>query len=97
MKGVVWFISASLLVLWSLTAWGAHALLGYAGRTAAANADIIPGSPELIEWASWLAGAGSDFGSWLIIALWVLGALVIVALTAVVNRLLLRRGKAVPG
>lgn len=96
MKGLVWFISVAVFAVWSFIAWGAWALVGVAGRVAGQNADIVPGSPELVEWISWLAGAGADVGGWLVIAVWALGSLAIFVLTGFANRLLARRRLAQP-
>lgn len=96
MKGLIWFISVVVFALWSFVAWGAWALVGVAGRVASQNADVVPGSPELVEWVSWLAGAGADVGAWLVIGVWGLGALTILALTALANKLLAGRRLPLP-
>lgn len=91
MKSIVWLISVALFGLWSLVAWGAWALLGVAGRVASQNADVVPGSPELVEWISWLAGTGAGVGEWLVIAVWAVGSIVLFVLTGIVNKLLASR------
>lgn len=93
MKGLVWIISVIVFAVWSLIAWGAWALVGAAGRVAAQNADVVPGSPELVEWISWLGGTGGEVGGWLVIAIWLLGSIVIFAVTGLVNKLFIRRNQ----
>ena len=59
-----------------------------AGGLVSSNADIIPADPLLIEWASWLASAGTGVGEWLVVAVWGLVSLVLVALGFVITKLL---------
>lgn len=87
MKTLVWSLTAIVLGLWSLLAWITHGLVGVAGGLIASNADILPADPLLIEWASWLASAGTGIGEWLVVALWALVSLVLVALGFVATRL----------
>ena len=88
MKTVIWIATALVLGLWSLLAWITHGLVGVAGSLVASNADIIPADPLLIEWASWLASAGTGVGEWLVVALWALISLVMLALAFVATKLL---------
>ena len=90
MRNLVWGVTALLLLLWSGLAWLAHGLVGVGGEFVATNADILPADPLLVEWASWLASAGTGVGEWLIVALWALVSLVIVALGFVAARLVPR-------
>jgi hypothetical protein len=94
MKTLVWGLTIALLALWSLLAWVTHGLVGVAGGIVASNADIIPADPTLIEWASWLASAGTGVGEWLVVAVWGLVSLVLVGMgfvgTKLVPRLLQR-------
>ena len=53
----------------------------------AANADIVPADPLLIEWASWLASAGTGVGEWLVITLWAIVSFVLLALGFLGTRL----------
>jgi hypothetical protein len=91
MRGLIWLISVAVFAVWSFVAWGAWALVGTAGRVASQNADVVPGSPELVEWISWLAGTGADVGAWLVIAVWALGSIAIFALTGLANTIVARR------
>ena len=68
MKTLVWVLTITVLALWSLVAWITHGLVGVAGGLVSSNADIIPADPLLIEWASWLASAGTGVGEWLVVA-----------------------------
>ncbi|MCA3562408.1 MAG: hypothetical protein IOC82_15405 [Aestuariivirga sp.] len=88
MKTLVWILTAAVVALWSLAAWIVHGLLGVAGGLAASNADIIPADPRLVEWASWLASAGTGIGEWLVVAVWGFVSLVLVALGFVATKLL---------
>lgn len=87
MKTLIWAATAVLLGLWSLLAWVTHGLVGVAGSLVANNADIIPADPLLVEWASWLASAGTGVGEWLVVALWAFVSLILVALGFVATKL----------
>jgi hypothetical protein len=80
MKTLIWILTAGVLGLWSLIAWGVHALVSLGGNAVANNADWIPLEPEAIEWASWLAAFGTDIGGWLVIGVWAIVSAVILAL-----------------
>lgn len=97
MKTLVWALTGVVLLLWSLVAWIAHGLVGAAGSIVASNADLIPADPQLIEWASWLASAGTGVGEWLVVAVWALVSLVLVALGVVAARLAPRLARRVTG
>jgi uncharacterized membrane protein YphA (DoxX/SURF4 family) len=80
MKTLIWIITAAVIGLWSLIAWITHGLIGVAGSLISANADIVPADPLLVEWASWLASAGTGIGEWLVVAVWaVVSGLLLVA------------------
>jgi hypothetical protein len=87
MKTLVWSLTGVAVGLWSLLAWIMHGLVGVAGGLIASNADILPVDPLLVEWASWVASAGTDIGEWLVIAVWALVSLVLVGLGYVATRL----------
>jgi hypothetical protein len=80
MKTLIWIVTAAAIAVWSLLAWIAHGLIGVAGGLAAGNADIIPADPMIVEWASWLAMAGTGVGEWLIVAIWAAVSLVLLGL-----------------
>lgn len=90
MKTFIWIITAAVLGLWSLLAWFAHGLVGVAGGLIASNADMVPADPLLVEWASWLATAGTGVGEWLVVAVWAVVSLVLIGLGFAATRLLPR-------
>ncbi len=90
MKTLIWIITAAVIGLWSLVAWAAHGLVGVAGGLISANADIVPADPLLVEWASWLASAGTGIGEWLVVSVWAVVSLVLLAGGYAVTRLLPR-------
>lgn len=94
MKTIIWIITAAVIGIWSLLAWFTHGLVGVAGGLIAANADIVPADPLLVEWASWLASAGTGIGEWLVVIVWAVVSLVLVAAGFAATRLLPRfRGR----
>ena len=96
MKTLIWTITGILVGLWSLVAWITHGLVGVAGNLVANNADILPADPLLVEWASWLASAGTGVGEWLVVAVWLFVSLVMMALGFVATMLVPRLGSALP-
>ena len=87
MKTLVWSFTILALALWSLVAWITHGLVGVAGGLIAGNADILPADPLLVEWASWLASAGTGIGEWLVVTVWGFVSLVLLALGFVATKL----------
>jgi hypothetical protein len=81
MRTAVWSIFAVAFAVWSLIAWGAHALIGAGGSLVAGNADVVPVWPEAVEPLSWLAHFGTGVGEWLVVAIWALvsGAMALAA------------------
>lgn len=92
MKTLIWILTAVVLGLWSLLAWITHGLVSVAGNLVASNADLLPADPLLIEWASWLASAGTGVGEWLVVAVWAFVSLILLALGYVATRLVPRFG-----
>lgn len=90
MRTLIWIATWVTIAIWSGLAWIAHGLVGAGGSLVAGNADIIPADPLLIEWASWLATAGTGIGEWLIVAIWAVVSAVILALGFVATKLLPR-------
>jgi hypothetical protein len=90
MKTLIWIVTAGVIGLWSLMAWIVHGLVGVAGHLVASNADVIPADPLLIEWASWLASAGTGVGEWLVLILWAVVSAVLLAMGFVATRLIPR-------
>ena len=96
MKNLIWILTAAIIGLWSLLAWITHGLVSVAGNLVANNADLLPADPLLIEWASWLASAGTGVGEWLVVAVWALVSLVLLALGFIATRLLPRFRQSLP-
>ncbi len=96
MKTLIWIATAVVIGLWSVVAWITHGLVSVAGNLVASNADLLPADPLLIEWASWLASAGTGVGEWLVIAVWALVSAVVLALGFVATRLVPRLGQSLP-
>ena len=96
MKSLIWILTAAVIGLWSLLAWITHGLVSVAGNLVANNADHLPADPLLIEWASWLASAGTGVGEWLVVAVWAFVSLVLLALGFVATRLVPRFRQSLP-
>lgn len=90
MKALIWIVTWGTVALWSLLAWVTHGLVSVAGNLVAANADMIPADPLMVEWASWLASAGTGIGEWLVVAVWALVSAVLLALGFAATRLVPR-------
>lgn len=90
MKIVIWLAATALFGLWSLFAWAAHSLIGWAGDTGARNADWLTGHPEMVEWLSWGAENFGSLGEGLVLLIWGIGSVVIVAAAVAANALWLR-------
>jgi hypothetical protein len=100
MKFLIWFVTLAAVAVWSLLAWGAHALVGVAGNVASSNSDAFPLPPETIEWISWLSVAAANTGEWLIVVVWALVTGLLLALGTAASRFLpnlLRRRTRVQG
>lgn len=83
MRTVVLGIGIAALALWTFVAWIGHAVLEALGGFGAANADILPVPPEWVVLVSEMLGWATDFSAAIVIAIWSIGALVIVTGTAV--------------
>lgn len=100
MRKVVWLIAIAVLAAWSLLAWAVGSMVDTAGDWAAANADRVSSTPEVIEGLSWALGGLGSAGEVIVAIVWLVGAAVILLAAAVVQRLarggrlprLLRRG-----
>jgi hypothetical protein len=87
-KKLVWLLAAVAAALWSLMAWGAHALLGLGGNAISSNVDIVPVDPEIVEWLSWVSIFGANVGEWLVVAIWVVGMIAILGLGFIAAKLI---------
>lgn len=87
MRKVVWLIAIAVLAVWSLLAWGVGSMVDTAGDWAAANADRVSSTPEVIEGLSWALGGLGSAGEVIVAIVWFVGVAVIVLIAAVVQRL----------
>lgn len=88
-------LAVVVAVLWSLFAWGAYALVEWAGGLAATNADIVTGHPETVVLLSQAAGILTSFGLAGVVVVWLVG-LAILLLVPVAARLFGRSAPALP-
>jgi hypothetical protein len=91
MRNLIWLGGLVVLGLWSLVAWGGHALLDWTSNWAAANADVVSGVPEIVETVSWAARGLGNASEIIVIIVWALGAILILGLIGLANRFLGRR------
>ena len=78
MKALILTIAAITLGVWSLFAWGAYGLVGFAEGLGAWSSEFLPIPPEL---ALWLLGLLSGMGGIAVWIVWGLGAAIIAILT----------------
>ena len=78
MRGVILFLGAVGLLIWSLLAWAAAGLLGFAEGIAASSTGFIPLPPELVLWVAALMGGAGGFLVWTV---WFIGAALIALVT----------------
>jgi hypothetical protein len=57
MRAIVRAAAIIVLLVWTLLAWGGHALLDWSSNWVAASADRISSVPEIVEWVSWAPAA----------------------------------------
>lgn len=95
MRSLIWIAGLVVLGLWSLVAWGGHALLDWTSNWAAANADMVSGVPEIVETLSWAFRSLGNASEIIVLIVWALGALLIVGLFGLANRFLGRRRPSV--
>jgi hypothetical protein len=91
MRISVWVAAIIALFVWSLLAWGGHALLDWSSDWAAANADKISPVPEVVEWVSWSFRSLGYASEIVVVIVWAIGSLLIVGLAGLVSRLLAGR------
>lgn len=91
MRNLIWIAGLAVLGLWSLLAWGGHALLDWTSNWAAANADQVSAVPEIVETLSWAFRSLGNASEIIVIIVWALGAVLILGLVGLANRFLGRR------
>ena len=93
MRGIILFLAAIVLGLWSLFCWAVYGLLGFAGSLAEANIDLLPFPTEILYWTVDLLGGMGGAAVWIV---WGLGAAAIVVVTLIPLALLPRRDRLRP-
>lgn len=91
MRISIWIIAVIALAVWSLLAWGGHALLDWLSDWAAANADKLSSVPEIVEWTSWGFRNLGNASEYIVLIAWALGSILIVGLAGLVSRFLAAR------
>lgn len=91
MRISVWVAAIALLVIWSLLAWGGHALLDWSSDWAASNADNIFPVPEVVEWVSWGFRGLGNASEIIVMIAWAIGAILIIGLAGLVSRFMAGR------
>ncbi|MCZ8041081.1 MAG: hypothetical protein O9330_01270 [Beijerinckiaceae bacterium] len=91
MRNLIWLGGLIVLGLWSLVAWGGHALLDWTSNWAAANADQVSGVPEIVETLSWAFRSLGNASEVIVLIIWALGAVLILGFIGLANRFLARR------
>jgi hypothetical protein len=92
MTKIVWAIALLALAVWSLLAWGTHALLDGSAAWLTALVDPLLHSANWERWLQSALGLTEGAGEALVLALWVLGSIGLL-LCAGFATLLLRRGR----
>ncbi len=88
MRISVWGVALVALVVWSLLAWGGHALLDLSSDWAAANADKISSVPDIVEWASWGFRSLGNASEIVVMIAWAVGVIPIVGAAIFISWLL---------
>jgi hypothetical protein len=91
MRISVWIAAIIALVVWSLLAWGGHALLDWSSDWAAANADKISPVPEVVEWVSWSFRSLGYASEIVVVIIWGVGSILIIGVAGLVSRFLAGR------
>jgi len=92
MRRLFWILAWAAVALWSLVSLGAYGLVELFGGFLARNADAFGGAPETVEWVFWLLDGLKNVGLAAILVVWGLGALCLLAVPWLIDRLV---GRAV--
>lgn len=92
MTRVILGAKAVLLVIWTILAFGAYFAINLVGDLLIRNADVVPVPPEGLELISWLLLAAQKIGFGVVVAVWLIGAAIIVAVGLLARRAAARRG-----
>jgi len=91
MRISVWVAAIIALFVWSLLAWGGHAVLDWASGWAATNVDKISPVPEVVEWVSWSFRSLGYASEIIVVIAWAIGAILIIGLAGLVSRFMAGR------
>ena len=85
MRMLVWSVVGVALVLWSLLAWGAHALVGAGGEVLVAGSEMLPGEllpvdPAQVGWLAGLLDGLAGFGQGIVWVVWAIVAVLLLGL-----------------
>ncbi len=85
MRMLVWSVVGVLLVLWSLLAWGAHALVGAGGEVLISGSEMLPGEllpvePSQVSWLAGLLDGLAGLGQGIVWVVWALVAVLLLGL-----------------
>lgn len=91
MNKLIWAVAGIAILVWSGLAWLGHGLLEWATAFASSNADRLTLGSEFSGLLIWLAGLLDGAGGFIIAAIWLIVSAAIVAVAAILSRLLGRR------
>ncbi len=85
LRRLVWSVVGALLVLWSLLAWGAHALFGVGGEALVTGSEMLPGEllpadPAQVSWIAGLLDGLAGFGQGIVWVVWAIVAVLLLGL-----------------
>jgi hypothetical protein len=75
MKALIWTLVAFCLAVWSGVCWLGYQIISVGGRYAASHADTFGPDADAVEHISNWALLGTHLGEWLVIGVWIFGAL----------------------
>jgi len=91
MNKLIWIVASFALLVWSGLAWLGHGLLEWATAFASSNADQLTLGSEFSGLLVWLAGLLDGAGGFIIAVIWLVVSAGIVAVAAILSRLLGQR------
>lgn len=98
MNKLIWAVAGLAILVWSGVAWLGHGLLEWATGFASSNAEQLTLGSEFSGLLVWLAGLLDGAGGFIIAVIWLVVSVAIVAVAAVLSRLLGRQSRPqIPG
>jgi hypothetical protein len=94
MNKLIWAVAGIAILVWSGLAWLGHGLLEWATAFASSNADRLTLGSEFSGLLVWLAGLLDGAGGFIIAVIWFIVSAGIVAVAAILSRLLGRQSSA---